>query len=67
MTRISSHGSDAVTESRNEKPQQVAACWGVFVDPLSPTRWPNFLRPVQRIGVTFERCMDGIGILQRRP
>jgi hypothetical protein len=66
-TCTTGHGSDAVADSRNEKARWAGTHRAVFVDPLSPFRWPNFLRPVQRNGVTFERCMDGIGILQDVP
>ena len=61
------HGSDAVVSPRNEKARWAGTHRAVFVDPLSPLRWANFSRPVQRIGVTLERCKDGIGIVPRRP
>jgi hypothetical protein len=66
-TRTTGHGSDAVADSRNEKARWAGTHRAVFVEPLPPLRWANFSRPVQRIGVTCERCMDGIGILQDVP
>jgi hypothetical protein len=60
-------GTDAVVSSGNEKARWAGTHRAVFVSSLPPLRWANFPRQVQRIGVTFEGCMDGIGILPRRP
>lgn len=66
MTCISGHGSDAVTDPRNEATRRDGARRAVFVqppvDPLALLCTAESSESTQPFGVT-----DGIGILQQRP
>jgi hypothetical protein len=63
MTRLTGHGSDAVAYSRNEKARWAGTHRAVFVDLSRRSAGLCLSGPNQRTGVTFERCMDGIGIV----
>lgn len=66
MTFNAGRSSDAVAEPVNEKPQQAATCWGVFVDlPADPLAVS--LTALTSVPAPPSRCMDGIDILRQRP
>jgi len=67
MVRIQGHGMDAVTDTRNEKARWAGTHRAVFVVPSRLPAGCACHGRDQQIGVTFERCMDGIDILHRRP